>query len=61
MGWHSITVWECELTPKRRAETLKSIAFTLNRIFLEDHAARRPYPSLDEEDENYLKAAEDME
>ena len=37
MGWHCITVWECELTPKKREETLESIAFTLNHIFLQDH------------------------
>ncbi len=59
MGWHCITVWECELTPKRREETLKSIAFTLNRIFLEDHTVKRPYPKLEEESGDYLKAAED--
>ena len=37
MGWHCITVWECELTPKRREETLESLAFTLNHIWLQDH------------------------
>ena len=36
MGWHCITVWECELTPKKREETLESIAFTLNHIWLQD-------------------------
>ena len=36
MGWHCITVWECELTPKKREETLESIAFTLNHIYLQD-------------------------
>ena len=36
MGWHCITVWECELTPKKREETLQSIAFTLNHIWLQD-------------------------
>jgi len=37
MGWHCITVWECELTSKKREATLTSLAFTLNRIWLEDH------------------------
>ena len=37
MGWHCITVWECELKPAVREKTLESIAFTLNHIFLEDH------------------------
>lgn len=37
MGWHCITIWECELKPKKREETLDSIAFTLNHIYLQDH------------------------
>ena len=40
MGWHSITIWECELKPKVREKTLESLAFTLNRIFLQDHSIR---------------------
>ena len=40
MGWHCITVWECELKPSKREETLDSIAFTLNHIWLQDHAVR---------------------
>ena len=59
MGWHCITVWECELKPKVREQTLKSLAFTLNKIWLDDHAAiGKPYPNM-EEDGNYLEAAED--
>ena len=49
MGWHSITVWECELKPKKREETLDSIAFTLNHIYLQDHQIPQPYKALDEE------------
>ena len=48
MGWHCLTVWECELTKQRREQTLQSLAFTLNRIFLHDHA-RMTYPEFDEE------------
>ena len=33
MGWHCITVWECELKPSKREETLESIAFTLNHDY----------------------------
>ena len=40
MGWHCITVWECELKPSKREETLESIAFTLNHIWLQDHGAK---------------------
>ena len=60
MGWHCITVWECELTPKRREETLESLAFTLNHIWLQDHGAKTiPYPQLEEEDMKMPMAAED--
>lgn len=41
MGWHSITIWECELKPAVRQQTLAALEYTLNRIFLQDHA--KPY------------------
>ena len=40
MGWHSITIWECELKPKVREKTLESLAYTLNRIYLQDHSIK---------------------
>ena len=36
MGWHSITIWECELKPVKREDTLESLTYTLNKIFLQD-------------------------
>lgn len=61
MGWHCITVWECELTPKKREETIESIAFTLNHIWLQDHRIKEiPYPKMEEEDSLMQKAAEDL-
>ena len=41
MGWHSITIWECQLKPKEREKTLQSLTYTLNSIFLADHAVKR--------------------
>ena len=41
MGWHSITIWECELKPKVRERTLEALAFTLNKIFLQDRTIKR--------------------
>lgn len=41
MGWHCITIWECELKPTKREETLKSLAYTLNKIFLQDKTIKR--------------------
>ena len=59
MGWHCITVWECELKPIKREETLDSIAITLNHIWLQDHRATQiPYPK-PEEDLQIPQAAED--
>ena len=49
MGWHCITVWECQLKPKQREETLESLAYTLNHIYLQDHQIPQPYKALDEE------------
>lgn len=40
MGWHTIVVWECELKPAVREQTLESLAFTLNHIFLQDRSIR---------------------
>ena len=60
MGWHCITVWECELKPSKREETLDSIAFTLNHIWLQDHHAKIvQYPSMDEDDIQMSMAAEE--
>ena len=61
MGWHCITIWECELKPSKREATLKSLVYTLNKIWLDDYAiVGKPYPKLEEED-GMLKAAEDAE
>ncbi len=57
MGWHCITVWECQLKPKVRQQTLESLAYTLNKIYLDDHAVKYKLP----EDEAWGMAAEDLE
>lgn len=54
MGWHCITVWECELKPAVREQTLSSLEYTLHRIYLSDHTSKRY--TLPEEDT--LMAAE---
>ncbi|WP_027454568.1 very short patch repair endonuclease [Xylanibacter brevis] len=61
MGWHCITVWECELKPKKREQTLDSIAFTLNHIWLQDHGAKGiSYHELTEESMPMPIAAEEI-
>ena len=56
MGWHSITIWECQLKPGRRQQTLESLAYTLNSIFLNDHSTHR-YAVPEEEP---MQVAEEM-
>lgn len=34
MGWSVITVWECQLSPQRRAKTLAEIESLINRNYL---------------------------
>ena len=61
MGWHCITIWECELKPSKREQTLKSLAFTLNKIWLEEHAIiGEPYPKLEEEEFGLMAAEEQI-
>ena len=56
MGWHCITVWECQLKSKVRQQTLEGLVYTLNHIFLEDHKVKRY--ELPEEDNHCNIAAE---
>ena len=56
MGWHCITIWECELKPKVWEKTLESLAYTLNKIFLQDRTVKR-YEILEGEP---MIAAEDV-
>ena len=59
MGWHCITVWECQLKSSKREETLDSIAFTLNHIWLQDHQAKVvSYPIQEEESQMQMAAEE---
>ena len=41
MGWNCITVWECQLKPAVRKQTLESLVYTLNSIYLKDRAVKR--------------------
>ena len=41
MGWHSITIWECELKPAVRERTLDRLVYTLSQIYLHNHAPKR--------------------
>lgn len=53
MGWHCITVGECELKKEKRDETLESLAYTLNHIYLKDRSQVYQVP---EENGMYIAA-----
>ena len=42
MGWHCITVWECDLRKDRLEATLESLVLELRRIYLQDHGGDGP-------------------
>lgn len=61
MGWHCITLWECQLRSSIREQTLVSLAFTLNHIFLENNKVKRyeipeenAYSMVAEDSEDYI-------
>lgn len=61
MGWHVIQVWECQLKPKNRELTLKSIVHTLNQIFLQDYSVRQAKPYTEQEEGSGMGMAAEAE
>ena len=58
MGWSVLVVWECQLKPAVREETLREVEYWLNHAYLE-RERRKGYSSLEEEP--CRKAAEEGE
>jgi len=56
LGWHCITIWECQLKPKVCQHTLESLVYTLSHIFLED----RKVKSYEDSKENLSIMAAEM-
>lgn len=52
LGWHCITLWECQLKKTNHEQTLESLVYTLNHIFLKDRIIN-PYSILS--DSNKIK------
>lgn len=42
-GWHTIEIWECQLKPAQREQTLQGLLRTLNYIALENQGAKFSY------------------
>jgi len=39
-GWHVIQLWECQLKPKERQQTLESLSYTINEMMLANYGAK---------------------
>ena len=57
MGWHCITVWECQLKPKVRQQTLDALEYTLYHLYIEDRRVK----SYKMPEEEYDMVAEPIE
>ena len=57
-GWHTIEIWECQLKPHEREQTLQGLLRTLNYIALENQGAKVTY-NFDLEEERSVAAEEE--
>ena len=52
MGWTVITIWECQLKPKARGNTLMELEYVINHAYLERLRKKNVKPYRLEENEN---------
>lgn len=48
MGWHCITIWECQLKPKVRQQTLETLEYALNHLYLDDRRIKSYETTIEE-------------
>ena len=60
MGWNVMTIWECQLKPAVRAQTLLEMEYWINHVYLERFRkkAAKPYPQESEEAPSVMAAEE---
>ena len=58
-GWHTVEIWECQLRPKKREQTLQGLLRTLNFIQLENSGAKFCY-NFDTDEELSVAAESDV-
>lgn len=62
MGWSVMTVWECQLKPAVREQTLREIEYHINHAYIERCKRKKPQPyRVAEDDERFSLAAEEAE
>lgn len=37
LGWHVVKIWECQLVPQKRQQTLLNLELTLNKLLLKNY------------------------
>ena len=60
MGWSVMTVWECQLKPAVRKQTLKEIEYWINKNFIEHMQPIHHYPNFTEEEDDGRMVAEEI-
>lgn len=60
MGWNVMTIWECQLKPAVREQTLLEMEYWINHVYLERFRkkAAKPYPQESEESPSVMAAEE---
>lgn len=59
MGWHTIVIWECQLKPKVRLQTLAELEHLLYKVYLDNRKPRIP-ATYDTEEYGTAIAAEEQ-
>ncbi|OJV81786.1 MAG: very short patch repair endonuclease [Bacteroidia bacterium 44-10] len=59
MGWAVITIWECQLKPTVRKQTLSELEYYIHKHYLDRHGLRQSYYLGDKEEDRFV--AEEQE
>ena len=59
LGWHVVTIWQCQLKAKNKEITLESLDYTLNSFYLSELKINNYVSVSEEDDHTALMAAED--
>ena len=60
LGWHTVVIWECQLKPHERYNTLSHLEYILSTTYLNDRRTNRPKPYATPEEQQIYMAAEEM-
>ena len=52
MGWKVMTIWECQLKPSARKQTLQEIEFMINKTYLDRYRIKEISSDFKSEDKN---------